>query len=74
VAKKKSSGSSPTNTAESTGRVSVIHLQGPLEEREWLTAANKKTHLPRATIVRLALREWGVSKGLPPYPSLEGGE
>jgi hypothetical protein len=53
---------------EPEGRVSVIHLQGPTEERAWLTLANKRTHLPKATIVRLALQAWGSSKGLPPYP------
>ena len=50
------------------GRVSVIHLQGPPEERDWLTAANRKTHLPKATIVRLALTKWCEANGLVPYP------
>jgi hypothetical protein len=54
---------------EPKGQVSVIHLQGPTEEKDWLTLANKKTHLPKATIVRLALAEWGASQGLPPYPN-----
>jgi len=53
---------------EPAARVSVIHLQGPTDERDWLTLANKRTHLPKATIVRLALKAWGIEKGLPPYP------
>jgi hypothetical protein len=68
VAKKKASDAPPDKSVETAARVSVIHLQGPLDERDWLTLANKKTHLPKATIVRLALTEWGAGKGLPPYP------
>jgi hypothetical protein len=64
VAKKKT----PEPVAEPAGRVTVIHLQGPVEERDCLTQANKKTHLPKVTIVRLALKAWGASKGLAPYP------
>lgn len=60
--------SAPPPEPTSPGRVSVIHLQGPAEERDWLTLANKRTHLPKATIVRLALKAWGAGKGLPPYP------
>lgn len=53
---------------ETVGRVSVIHLQGPPEERDWLTTLHRKTHLPKATIVRLALADWAKSKGLPDPP------
>ena len=70
VAKKKAI----EKAAEATGRVSVIHLQGPSEEREWLTLANKKTRLPKATIVRIALAEWGSTKGMPAYPLPGGAE
>jgi hypothetical protein len=79
VAKKKAALSPlpPVSREELTevlgGRVSVIHLQGPSGERDWLTMANKKTRLPKATIVRIALAEWGATKGLPPYP-ITGGE
>ena len=55
-------------SSQAPGRVSVMHLQGPVEERDWLTMANKKTHLPKTTIVRLALQAWGISKDLPAYP------
>ena len=70
MAKKKAVGS----PEEKVGRVSVIHLQGPAEEKDWLTLANKRTHLPKATIVRLALRDWGAGKGLPPYPLEADGQ
>jgi hypothetical protein len=56
---------------EPIGRVSVIHLQGPTEERDWLTLLHKRTHLPKATIVRLALADWAKGRGLPPSPSRE---
>lgn len=69
MAKKKSA--APEPESEQLGRVSVIHLQGPPEERDWLTLLHKKTHLPKATIVRLALEEWAKTKGLPPYPNRE---
>ena len=66
MAKKKPTDDVPA--VEPAGRVSVIHLQGPPEERDWLTLANKRTHLPKATIVRLALQAWGSTKGMPSYP------
>lgn len=71
---KKQAGDSAPSEGEGASRVSVIHLQGPVEERDWLTGANKKTHLPRATIVRLALRDWGAANGLPPYPMPQGSD
>ncbi len=59
----------PEPVVEASARVSVIHLQGPIEEKDWLTLANKRTHLPKATIVRLALKQWGLTqKDLPSYP------
>ena len=48
--------------------MSVIHLQGPAEERDWLTMLNKQTRYPKATIVRMALADWAKAKGLPPCP------
>ena len=51
------------------GRVSVVHLQGSVDEYNWLEDAHKKTHIAKATIVRLALTDWGKTKGLRAYPS-----
>ena len=67
MAKKKAVETDPA-PAESPGRVSVIHLQGPVEERDWLTVLHRKTHLPKATIVRLALADWAKARDLPPSP------
>ncbi len=59
-----------TKAATSSARVqpSVINLKGSDEERAWLATAHKRTHIPKATIVRLALKTWAVQNGLPPYP------
>jgi hypothetical protein len=78
MARKNSANPSPDgrNSGTRTGaskRVSVVHLLGRPEEKDWLTDANRKTRLPKATIVRLALAGWGVTLGLPPYPDRGGG-
>jgi hypothetical protein len=62
---KKRTGSRP---AASAARVSVIHLQGGEAERDWLTTLHKRTHLPKATIVRLALAVWAKQNGHPASP------
>jgi hypothetical protein len=52
-------------------QLSVINLKGSDEERDWFATAHKRTHIPKATIVRLALKSWAAEKGLPPYPFKE---
>jgi len=71
MGKNKSSDQTPSPVESDGGRVSVIHLQGPVEEKDWLTVLHKKTHLPKATIVRLALADWAKARGLPPSPVQE---
>jgi hypothetical protein len=66
MAKKKTS--LPMPTIPDRVQISVINLKGTEEERDWLTLANKRTHYPKSTIIRLALRDWAAAKGLPPYP------
>lgn len=53
---------------KSPERVSVVHLLGTVEERNWLTVLHESTHIPKATIVRLALTDWAKSKGLAAPP------
>ena len=53
-------------------RVTIINLKGTQLEADWLDDVNKKTHIPKAAIVRLALAEWARQNGHPPYPGPEG--
>jgi hypothetical protein len=49
---------------EPTGdRVAIIHLKGTPEFAEWLESVHKATHIPKASIVRLALKEWAENHG-----------
>jgi hypothetical protein len=52
-------------------RVTVINLKGSQEQADWLDAVNRKTHIPKAAIVRLALELWGQKSGHPPFPASE---
>jgi hypothetical protein len=47
---------------------SVIHLMGADEMRTWLSDVSEKTHIPSATIVRLALKMWAEAEGHPAPP------
>lgn len=49
-------------------RSNVIVLKGSRDYVEWFNALHQKTHIPKATIVRLALADWAKKQGhaLPP--------
>jgi hypothetical protein len=38
-------------------RVAIIHLKGTAEYAEWLDGFFRKTHIAKATLVRLALKQ-----------------
>lgn len=45
------------------GQASVINLKGTDQYRDWLSGVSKKTRIPAASIVRLALEEWASKYG-----------
>jgi hypothetical protein len=49
-------------------QLSVINLKGTGEFRDWLAGVSKSTHIPAASIVRLALAEWAGKHGHPAPP------
>lgn len=51
-------------------RVAIIHLKGSRQYAAWLEAAYRKTHIAKASIVRLALAEWAARNGVEPPPEL----
>jgi hypothetical protein len=66
MARKKEAPSPPPKIVE--GFVSIINLKGTAAYRDWLSGLSKKTHIPAAVIVRLALAEWAVKNGHPSPP------
>lgn len=51
-------------------RETVIHLKGSPEFVDWLEVVNKKTHISKAEIVRIALAEWAEKNGHPLPPEI----
>lgn len=51
-------------------RVAIIHLKGTPAYTAWLDEANRKTHIPKAAIFRLALIDWAEKNGLKPPPEM----
>jgi hypothetical protein len=51
-------------------RQAIIHLKGTADYAYWLHRVHQETHIPKATIVRLALAEWAQRHGAPPPPEL----
>lgn len=51
-------------------RVAVIHLKGTQAYAEWLDDVHKTTHIPKATIIRLAVAEWATRNGHKAPPEL----
>jgi hypothetical protein len=41
----------------------VINMKGTVAYIEWLEAVHRKTHIPKAQIVRLALADWAKANG-----------
>ena len=66
MARKKEAPSNPPKMAG--GFVSIINLKGTAAYRGWLSGLSKKTHIPAAVIVRLALAEWALKNGHPSPP------
>lgn len=55
-------------------RVTIINLKGTQDQADWLDGLHRKTHIPKTTIVRLALAEWAERHGHLSFPSAAGDE
>lgn len=55
-------------------RITIINLKGTPDQAEWLDAVFWKTHIPKSSIVRLALTEWAEKHGHQAFPWMEGDE
>ena len=51
-------------------RVAIIHLKGTPAYAEWFDEANRKTRIPKTTIVRDAVADWAKARGLPQPPEM----
>lgn len=56
----------------SAARTTIISLKGTQKQADWLESVHRKTHIPKAVIIRLALAEWAKSRGYGPFPTEEG--
>jgi len=61
----------PKAAAGPVARSTIINLKGSTEQVDWLESVHRKTHLPKAVIVRLALSEWAAAHGHPTFPMSE---
>lgn len=50
------------------GRVTVINLKGPQEDRDYVEELTRTTLIPAASIVRDAVAAWAKQKKLPAPP------
>ena len=67
MAKKKA----PSAKVEPTDdRVVIVHLKGSPAYAEWLDNMNKRTHIAKATLVRVALADYAQRNGHPAPPEL----
>jgi hypothetical protein len=53
----------PSGEAGKDDRSNVIVLKGSRQYVDWFNSLHEKTHIPKATIVRLALAEWAKKQG-----------
>jgi hypothetical protein len=60
----------PDSLAGQDDRSNVIVLKGSREYVEWFNALHEKTHIAKATIVRLALADWAKKQGHVSPPEL----
>jgi hypothetical protein len=60
---KKTTKTTARPTAADLERESIINLKGSPAYAEWLEGLHRKTHIPKATIFRLALAEWAEKHG-----------
>jgi hypothetical protein len=51
-------------------RANVIVLKGSHEYASWLASLHAATHIPKSTIVRLALADWAKKHGYAAPPDL----
>lgn len=66
----KKSAREPDKPSSPEDRPTIINLKGTNEYAQWLEALYRKTHLPKATIFRIAVAEWAERNGHPRPPEM----
>jgi hypothetical protein len=67
-------GSKPPAKPKATEeRVAILLLRDTAEYAAWLDQIHERTYIPKATIVRVALREWAERHGHPAPPAKPKG-
>lgn len=56
--------------AVASDRVVIIHLKGSRAFVDWLEEVHQKSHIAKATIMRIALAEWAAQNGIAPPPEI----
>lgn len=67
---KKGEKKKPQKPVAGGDRVAIINLKGSEEYAEWLDRLYRKTHIAKATIVRLALEEYAKNHQHEPPPEI----
>lgn len=70
MARPKKNAPKPSTSASADDRQAVIVLKGSPAYVEWLDAIHKSTHIPKTSIVRLALAQWAKANGHPAPPEI----
>ena len=68
----KAAEASPDGKPAMLGRTTIINLKGSDAQSAWLESVHRKTHIPKTTIVRLALAAWAEANEHEPFPMGEG--
>lgn len=67
MAKKKAP---PPEPEPSSDRTVIIHLKGSPAYAAWLDGVHERTHIPKTTLFRLAMKEWAKNHGHPAPPEI----
>jgi len=74
MAKRKAVSSTPPTApatvaeASEAERTVIVHLKGTPEYAAWIDNLNKKTHIPKAMLFRLAMASYAKENGYAPPP------
>ena len=67
---KKAPKAAPPPQVEGEERFTVVNLKGSTDYVAWFDGINKKTLIPKTSIIRQAVKEWAKAHGHEPPPEI----